>query len=67
MRLRIVEGLQDDARLYTDPDGITVVAVPPDLLSPHAERVVRHVLGLLGEKPEKVAVYGVPEQTGATR
>lgn len=56
MRLH-VEEQTEDARLYRDPDGVRVLALPPGLLSEHAERVLREALLVADREPIEVAPY----------
>lgn len=54
MRLQ-VERQNEDARVYLDADGVTVVAVKPGLLSHRAEVVIARALALIPEHRYKTA------------
>lgn len=64
VRLVVDADVTSDAKLYLDPEGVPVVAVSPDLLSPHAENVIRQVLLLLGEHFGEVRPYPVEVPVG---
>lgn len=60
MRLQ-VERQKEDARVYLDADGVTVVAVKAGLLSHRAEIVIARALALIPEHRHKAAER-VPER-----